>query len=153
ENSVEMAACARMTLALTENAWLCRRVHLIEADVTLTGRARVAAGLADNHFGFVIANPPFNDPRDRASPDPLRARAHAMPAEGLEAWFRTAAAILQPRATLALIARPAALDALLNAMRGRFGAIDLMPVHAHPGKDAIRIILRARRGARRALAL
>lgn len=153
ENSSDMICCARQSIALPQNASLSGRVSILEADVTLAGRARVAAGLADNAFDFVLTNPPFNDPRARPSPDPLRASAHAMPSGGLATWIRTAAAIVRPDGFLAMIARPEALQEILAAMAGRFGAIDLLPVHTHPRKDAIRIVLRARKGSRRGLAL
>ena len=62
ERSADMAGFARKSLALPENAELATRAEVIEADVTLTGRARLAVGLADNSFHHVIMNPPFNTP-------------------------------------------------------------------------------------------
>ena len=43
-----MAGYARRTLALPENAAIAARAAVLEADVTLTGRAREAAGLDDD---------------------------------------------------------------------------------------------------------
>jgi tRNA1(Val) A37 N6-methylase TrmN6 len=60
ERSPVMADCARRSLALAENARLAPRVRVIEADVTLQGSQRRAAGLADHAFDYVILNPPFN---------------------------------------------------------------------------------------------
>ena len=59
ERSPEMVAFAELTLAHPHNTALQGRATVLKADVTLAGRARVAAGLADNAFDFVIMNPPF----------------------------------------------------------------------------------------------
>lgn len=148
ERSRQMADCARRSLALAENRALAERIDVLEADVTLSGRARVAAGLADRSFDFVITNPPFNAPEDRATPDELKRLAHVMEDGLLGAWMKTAAAILAPRGGLAVIARPASLDALLSAIDRRFGSASILPVHPRADAAAIRIVVRAWRGAR-----
>lgn len=79
---------------------------MIEADVALRGKARIAAGLVDNSFDFAIMDPPFNEARDRSTPDPLKAEAHVMPEGMFEQWVRTAAAIVKPGGDIAIIARP-----------------------------------------------
>jgi tRNA1(Val) A37 N6-methylase TrmN6 len=118
------------------------------ADVTLSGEARAAAGLADRAFDFAIMNPPFNAPADRASFDDLKRRAHVMPPEMFELWIRTAAAIVKPGGFLALIARPVSLQPILTALAGRFGETRIMPIHPREQEDAIRIVIRARHGSR-----
>src|SRR5690606_38906059 len=96
ERSPSMVAYARKTLELPDNRHLAERVTIIEADVTLTGKARMAAGLEDEVHDHVIMNPPFNDPSDRRTPDGLKAQAHPM-CEGLfESWIRCAGAIMKP---------------------------------------------------------
>ena len=55
-----MATFATATLAYPGNAHLRDRAAMLMADVTLTGKARAAAGLADGSLDFVIMNPPFN---------------------------------------------------------------------------------------------
>lgn len=151
ERSPQMAECARRGLTLPENRELAGRVDVLEADVTLSGRARVEAGLADRSFDFAIMNPPFNAPADRATPDELKRLAHVMEDGLLEGWLRTAAAIVVPRGGLAVIARPALLHALISAIGARFGSAALIPVHPRADAPAIRIVVRAWRGARRAL--
>lgn len=153
ERAPEMAAFAERSLALAENAALARRAGVLIADVGLGGRARAAAGLADGSFDFVIMNPPFNQSRDRPTPDVLKQAAHVMPAGGLDAWLRTAAAIAKPRAGLALIARPAQLAEILAGLAGRFGSAAIMPILPHADRAAIRLVVRAIRGARGALTL
>lgn len=153
EREAEMVAHARLTLAHAANAAFRGRVGLLAADVTLAGAARRAAGLADNAFDFAVMNPPFNERADRASPDALRRAAHVMESGVFESWLRTAGAILKPRGTAALIARPQSLDEILAALRGRFGGAALLPVHPRADEPAIRIVVRAVRGSRAALAL
>ena len=153
ERSPEMAAFARRTLADPRNAHLADRVGVLEADVSLAGRAREAAGLGTEAFGFVVMNPPFNDRTHRASPDTLKRDAHVMEGNLFEAWLRTAAAVLRPGGGFAAIVRPQSLGPLLPALDGRFGAAEIVPIHPRPDIPAIRIVLRARRAARAPLAL
>ncbi len=148
ESSPVMAGYARQSLELAENARFRGRVAVLEANVALTGKARTAAGLIDNSFDFAIMNPPFNAEIDRATPDDLKRQAHVM-ADGLfETWLRTAAAIVRPRGGVAVIARPVSLGPILAALAGRFGKAQIVPVHARADAPAIRIVLRATRGAR-----
>lgn len=153
ENAPEMAACAVATLAHTDNAALAPRTRLIECDVALTGPRRAAAGLHDNAFDFVIMNPPFNAASDRATPNALKQAAHVMPEGMLEAWLRSAAAVVKPGGSFAAIIRPASLPDLLAALARRFGAARIKPVHPRANEPAIRVIVRAVRGSRAQLAL
>ncbi len=148
ENAPEMAAYAERSLALPENQALAGRLGLIAADVALTGRARQAAGLADRSADFVLMNPPFNDGRDRQTPDPLRRAAHVAGDSIFADWLRSAAAVLRPAGRVGLIARPASIAPVLAAFAGRFGSAEILPVHADAGRSAIRIVVRAVRGSR-----
>jgi tRNA1(Val) A37 N6-methylase TrmN6 len=158
EREPVMAAFARATLSHPTNAAYAHRAHVLEADVAASGRARIAAGLDDRSFDAVIMNPPFNDPADRASPEPLRAAAHvglsqANGADLVDAWLRTAAAILVPRGLVALIARPASLPSVVKAIDGRFGEVRIVPIMPRPDASAIRVVIVARQGARGALSI
>lgn len=153
EQASEMADCARATLALPENAELAARAQVLEADATLTGQARIRAGLADAGFDHAIMNPPFNEAGDRRSPDALRRAAHVMEDGLFEGWIRTAAAIVRPGGGLALIARPQSLGAILAALERRFGDARLLPVQPRPESPAIRIVLTACKGSRKPLSL
>jgi tRNA1(Val) A37 N6-methylase TrmN6 len=153
ERSAFMAEFARRTLTHPLNAGIAQRVALIEADVTLAGRARVAAGLADNAFDFAILNPPFNPQADRRTPDALKAEAHVMPKDMFEQWIRTAAAIVKPGGGIAIIARPVSIGEMLAALSGRFGGLTLVPVQPRPEEAAIRIVIRGIRGSRAKMTL
>lgn len=148
ERSPEMAAFARKSAALAENARLASRVSVIEADVTLRGTARVSAGLEDEVFDHIIMNPPFNAPADRKTPDALKADAHAM-TEGLfESWIRTAGAMLKPGGELSLIARPESIADVIAACGQRFGGLEITLIHPRDGEPAIRMLVSAVKGSR-----
>lgn len=153
EREPEMARCAELSVAHPSNARFQGRVEVLVADVTATGRQRVALGLDDGAFDFAIMNPPFNDAADRASPDALRQSAHVMDGDLFERWIRTAAAIVRPRGGLAVIARPRSLGAILDAMKGRFGDARIVPILPRPSEAAIRIVVRAVRASRAPLSL
>lgn len=153
ENSIEMLGFARQTLAHPANRAYAGRVSLMAADVSLTGKARTAAGLADGGFDFVIMNPPFNAGHDRATPHELKRDAHVMPEKLFESWIRSAAAVVKPRGGIAIIARPQSIAEVLGALAGRFGRIEILAIHPRPGVAAIRIVVRALRASRAGLSL
>lgn len=153
ERSPEMAEFARRTLALAENGHLAGRAELVEADVTLTGTARIAAGLGNEAFDAAIMNPPFNDARQRATPDALKRTAHVMEDAGLEGWLRTAAAIVRPGGLFAAILRPQSIGEVLAAMKGRFGGLRIKPIHPRADAAAIRIVVTGVRASRAPLTL
>ncbi|WP_274629837.1 tRNA1(Val) (adenine(37)-N6)-methyltransferase [Arvimicrobium flavum] len=153
ERAPEMAEYARLSRDHPLNRHLADRVSVLEADVSLTGKKRVAAGLSDAAFDFVIMNPPFNAAADRATPDALKRAAHVMEDGLFESWLRSAAAVLKPRGGLAIIARPVSLAAILASTAGRFGGVEILPVHPRAEQPAIRIVLRAVRGSRAGLSL
>jgi tRNA1(Val) A37 N6-methylase TrmN6 len=100
----------------------------------------------------VLMNPPFNDPTtSRASPDPARRRAHV--SAGIAPWLRSAERLLGPGGTVTLIWRADGLAEVLAAMAHRFGALTVQPVHPRADAPAIRVLVRAVKGARTPLAL
>ena len=153
ERSADMADFARRGLALAENTRFVGRVSVIEADVTLTAKARNVAGLTDESFHHVIMNPPFNDPGDRLTPDALKAEAHAMTSGLFESWLRTAGAIMMPGGQLSLIARPQSIGDIIAACGKRFGGIETTPIHPRDGESAVRILVTAIKGSRARLAM
>lgn len=153
ERAPEVAALAAETIRHPANARLQGRAGVLVADVALSGNARIAAGLDDAGFDFAIMNPPFNERRDRPTPDTSRREAHVMPPGMFESWIRTAAAIVKPRGGIALIARPQSLPDMLAALSGRFGGCRIVPVLPRADKAAIRVIVRGVRGSRQALSL
>ena len=143
-----MADYARRSLAVPENAFLAGRVEVLEADVTLIGRARLAAGLQDEIHDHVIMNPPFNHGSDRRTPDAVKAEAHAMTDDMFDSWIRTAGAIMKPGGQLSLIARPQSIGEIIEACGRRFGGLEITALHPRPAADAIRILVTAIKGSR-----
>ncbi|MDO6962652.1 tRNA1(Val) (adenine(37)-N6)-methyltransferase [Rhizobium alvei] len=153
EKMPEMADYCRRSVALAENAAIADRLTVIEADVTLKGRARVAAGLPDDHFDHVIMNPPFNNASDRKTPDALKSEAHAMHEGLFEAWIRTAGAILKPGGQVSLIARPESIAEIIDACGKRFGGLEITFLHPRQGDAAIRLLVSAVKGSRARLTI
>ncbi|MCA1440532.1 tRNA1(Val) (adenine(37)-N6)-methyltransferase [Ensifer sp. IC4062] len=153
ERSAIMAGFARRSLALPQNAYFASRVSVLEADVSLNGKARTAAGLPDDAFDHVIMNPPFNDAADRKTPDSLKAEAHAMTDDLFETWIKTAGAIMKPGGQLSLIARPESIAEIIAACGRRFGGIEITPLLPRAGENAVRILVTAIKQSRKRLAL
>ncbi len=153
ERSPPMADFARRSIALAQNAGIAERLSVIKADVTATGAVRIAAGLADEIYDHVIMNPPFNEPGDRRTPDPVKAEAHAMAPDLFEGWIRTAGAIMKPGGQLSLIARPSSLAGILNACGRRFGGLEITAILPRETEDAIRILVTGIKGSRARLKL
>ena len=143
-------------------ASLCRanhRANLAADDPSVV----ISADLRGNDFkadmpsetaADVIANPPFYD-RDASSlsHEATRAESSAWEPDDLELWARTMTRILKPGGSVTLIHPVTTLSAWLAAFRNRLGDIQVVPVHAHASKSAIRFLLRAVKGSRAGLTL
>lgn len=128
---------------------LAGRCGVVCADVLALARPDGAPEPAGEGADLVLMNPPFNaDAHHRTSPDEGRARAHMAGPDLLAGWTRAAYRCLAPGGTLCLILRPQDLSRLLAALDGRFGALELLPVHPRPGADAVRLLARAVKGRR-----
>lgn len=143
-------------------------VTLVEIDPDLAALAQENAirnGLADR-VGVIMANveqlgslvnvahrvsmnPPFNDPRrHNVSPDLGRQRAHVADAGLLRRWVESAARALRDQGVLTLIWRADDLAGVLAALRPAFGAVAVLPVLPRADAAAIRVLVRAVKGAR-----
>jgi tRNA1(Val) A37 N6-methylase TrmN6 len=126
----------------------------VTLDVAGPVDAFVAQGLMPDSVAHVLMNPPFNDAtRHRASPDESRRVAHEAGDGLIAGWVHAARRILKPRGTLSLIGRPEGLAETLASLARGFGAVKVLPVHPRPDRAAIRVLVRAEKGARGALAL
>ncbi|MFG1417818.1 methyltransferase [Xanthobacter sp. V0B-10] len=142
----DLAALAQRN---AETNGLSCRCRAVAADVLTLGRpsgpAEPAAGAAD----LVLMNPPFNAAQaHQPSPHDGRARAHVAEEGLLRAWVTAAYRCLAPGGVLCAILRPEDIAALLEALSGRFGAADLLPVHPRPDAPAVRLLARAVKGRR-----
>jgi tRNA1(Val) A37 N6-methylase TrmN6 len=133
---------------------LADRCRILNADLFAPEAEREAAGLVKGGADYVLSNPPYlKADAARLSPDPARARAHALPEDGLARWCRALAWLAAPDARLAIIHRADALPDLLQALDGRFGAVSLRPVLPRADAPASRILITARKGSRAPLSI
>ena len=125
------------------------RARVCVCDV-MSPAARRAAGLVDAAADLVATNPPYLAAiAARVSPDPARARAHALSgAEGLAEWLRACLALLAPGGRFAMIHRADALPSIYAALGGRLGDVTVRPVHPRAGVDAIRVLVTGVKGSR-----
>lgn len=143
----------RQSLAAAENGAVLNRVSVVAWDLDGDDRDRQEAGLVDGTFDFVIANPPFNDGRHRASPHMPRAAAHVMASDTLERWVSHSRQLLRAGGELAFILRPQNLAEMLHALSPAFGNTRLVPIHPKPETAANRLIVVATKGRKSATAL
>ena len=152
ERSPLLADLAGINIDLND---LRDRVRIVQAD--LLGSSAVLDGehkLFANSFDVVMANPPYDEAgRGRAPPDDIKAAANIMPAAELDGWLRFLARMAKPDGLLVMIHRADALDRLLTSLSGRFGGIDILPIHPRPHSKANRILIRARKGSRAPISL
>jgi len=115
--------------------------------VLLGDLSRRPQRLEPDSFAHVMANPPYLA-AGTATPSPNAAKVQAT-IEGeadLAAWVRFALTMARPKGTLTFIHRADRLDGLLVQLAGRAGDIIVFPLWAGAGKDAKRVIVRARKG-------
>jgi tRNA1(Val) A37 N6-methylase TrmN6 len=127
---------------------LTDRAVALPADVTLSGPARTATGLAPNAFSSVIANPPYFDPGRGSAPSADRQASRHMAGNSLELWLRTAASCAAGGGEAIVVYPAAGLPALLQAFGTRFGAITVLPLLPRPGEAASRVLVRGIKGSR-----
>ncbi|MTH99439.1 tRNA1(Val) (adenine(37)-N6)-methyltransferase [Roseibium sp. RKSG952] len=145
---------SRAALEEPANAHFRERIEVLAADITGKGKDRHASGLRPGMADHAIMNPPYyeND-RFRSSPKTERANAHMLDERGLEPWARTATDIVREGGSLTVIFRADGLAHLLDVLDGRFGAIDVIPLHPRPDAPATRILVRAIRASKSPLHL
>jgi tRNA1(Val) A37 N6-methylase TrmN6 len=133
---------ARLARENIERNGLADRVKVVNLDVNADGMEFARAGMASCDVDHVLMNPPFNDARQNASPDPVRRLAHVATDDTLTRWVDCAYAMLKPQGTLTLIWRAIGLADVLAVLNG-FGGISVVPVHPKPKSAAIRVLVQA----------
>lgn len=103
-------------------------------------------------FDQVIANPPYYDAG--GSPSPVAGRDRALRVgTPIGQWVATAAARLEPGGWLTMIFATPCLTDALAALAPKMGSAIVLPLAPRLGREAPRVILRARKGARAPLRL
>jgi tRNA1(Val) A37 N6-methylase TrmN6 len=133
---------------------------LAEANARLNGFAqrmrcwhgdacRPPSELARNSFDHVMTNPPFLvEGNATTGPNPGKAGAIALDEDGEAAWFKSALALLKPKGWLTVIHRADALGRIQGYLARGTGDVEVIPIYPSAGKPAIRVLVRARKGAR-----
>lgn len=113
--------------------------------------AALPADLRAVNFDHVITNPPyFTAGTHGPMADRALARQEDLPLAG---WIDAALRRLKPTGALTLIQRADRLDQVIAALLGRAGAIAVLPIAARTGREAGRVVVTARKGARAPLRL
>lgn len=113
--------------------------------------AHIPASLRAQSFDHVIANPPYY-PASGGTPARDAGRERALREETpLALWLQSALRRLHPGGWLTMIQSADRLADML-ALKGA-GSIAVLPIAPRAGRDATRVILRARKGGRGALRL
>ncbi len=103
-------------------------------------------------FDHVIANPPYYPAG--GTPSPVASRAKALQVDTpLGTWVETAARRLAPGGWLTLICGADGLPQVLAAMGSKLGSAAVLPLQPREGRQALRILLRARKGGKGAFRL
>lgn len=114
---------------------------------------RPPAALRAAAFDVALANPPFHARRTPAARDPGRDAAHREGEADVSEWIAAALRRLGPQGVLVMIHLPARLPAILAALTGAAGAVEVATVLPRADRAASRVLVRARKGARGPLAL
>jgi tRNA1(Val) A37 N6-methylase TrmN6 len=145
------AATAALAAENLRDNGLEARGRVLEVDITRPAE-RLEAGVKDNHYDVVIANPPFFASGTLAA-DASRAGARHMDSEALDLWLRSAASTAKAGGSAIFIYPAEGLADLLAAFHRRFGAIFVLPLTPRPGAAASRVLVRGVKGSRAPLTL
>jgi tRNA1(Val) A37 N6-methylase TrmN6 len=133
---------------------LADRVRVVTASVGASAAEVRAAGLVEESFNWVIANPPYHEVgAGTLAPDLGKAASHAMPENELQHWARFMVRMATPRGKAVMVHKVEALDQVLAAFQQRFGAIRILPLHPRSGAPAHRVIVEGTKGSRAPLQL
>lgn len=110
--------------------------------------SRPPAALKAESFDHVIANPPFFPTDGPPAPEAGRDAARRLGSAGLRDWIDAGLRRLRQGGRLTVINRAERLPEMLAALSGRAGEIAVLPVQPRAGRDAGRVILRARKDSR-----
>lgn len=133
---------------------LAGRVQIVAGDVTAPFRTHEAAGITQESFDHVLANPPFFESgRVREPPGARKRQAHVAAKGALARWVGFLTACAAAKGSLTLIHQPAVLPEMLEALKGRFGGVTVYPLFPRRGQPAIRMLVRGTKGSRAPLQL
>ena len=127
------------------------RENELEFAVVQGDLANFPQELREKSFDHVMANPPYFD-RRRGTSSRDEGREIAMgESTGLGDWVDVGVRRLKPKGYLTLIQSADRLGDLLSVFDNRLGDICVLPLAPRDGRDAERVIVRARKGANGAM--
>ncbi len=131
-------------------ALACRNAALndIALQVAEADLADLPAELRQRQFDHVMANPPYFRSGAGTAARPVGRETALREATPLAVWIDTAVRRIVSGGRLTLIQQAARLPDVLAALDGRAGDVEVLPVQPREGRDAARVILKARKGAR-----
>lgn len=105
--------------------------------------------VAPNGFDLVLTNPPYL-PEAAASPSPnaIRQTANVESHVPLARWLDFCLKMLRQKGVVVIIQRADRLDDILAALHGRAGEVTVIPLWPKPGREAKRVIVRARKSVK-----
>lgn len=125
----------------------CIALEVHEGDVSA-----IPAALRVLTFDAVMLNPPWYRGIATPSPDPGRDRARRTELR-MDDWIGAALARTRPGGHVIVIQKAERLAEILAALNGPAGGIAVLPLVGRVGRDAKRVIVRARKGVRTPLRL
>lgn len=143
------------TVAGAEPDPVLRRLALENAAANgLAGRLTAAAdiedlGAAGGPFDHLMSNPPFwAEGSGNLSPDARKARANHESGMSVAGWVDGLCRRGRPKSTMTMVYAAARLDDLLAALSAKCGGPELLPLWPKAGREAKRVLVRARIGGR-----
>jgi len=132
----------------TQYADLARRNGAEALEVFTADIAALPLTLRQRQFDHILINPPYwRRDSSVAADDPNREVALGEQTP-LSVWIEVAAKRLAPKGFMHVIHRAERLPDLLAALPRYMGSIEVLPIAGRKGRDAERVILRARKEGR-----
>jgi tRNA1(Val) A37 N6-methylase TrmN6 len=103
--------------------------------------------LAASTFDHVMANPPYHEELNNASPVLYKAKANHEGPTGLAQWARFCLLMAKPKGIITMVHKMERIDELLALVHGKVGNINIFPLWAGKNKEAKRFIFQGVKGA------
>lgn len=125
--------------------------HIGERARYLAGDVHDKSFFKAEEFDHIVMNPPYYKDGERlTSPDFVREKAYT---GDFDQWIASALHWVKQGGSVCIIHRADALSDILKSAYGKFGAIEIWPVHSKADDNAIRVIVKMLRNRRTPLTL
>ena len=120
----------------------------ITARIETADLRTLPADLRNMSFDQVLANPPYFEPARGSGSDDGGKDVAFRGDTPLADWITVAGKRLKPKGCLTMILRAERLPGLLSSLPGDLGSVQVRPVAGREGRDADRVLIRARKAGR-----